>query len=260
MTITDFRPARQRRAFDDIVAQVREGILAGVLRAGERLPAEREMAGQLAVSRNTLREALRMLEVAGLIERRRGASGGAFITNRDLPAAATRSGILDLSRFSLTDLREARSHFAGIVVPLVCERADEAMLDRLEENIDEADAISAYEADRHRRAIVNLQFHQLLAEATGNPVIEEMMAPVMEIMRQVVLVLGPTEDDTVISSRRRLLSHLRRRDAAAALAEMNAYLAVMHDLWVSANYEGAGPVQIGSVTSRVASDGEHSGR
>ena len=54
-------------------------IEAGALRPGESLPPERELAATFRVSRNTLREALRALELAGMIESRKGATGGAFV-------------------------------------------------------------------------------------------------------------------------------------------------------------------------------------
>lgn len=67
------------RAVDEISAQVRSMVADGRLKPGDRLPSERELAPRLQVSRNTLREALRTLEHAGLIEMRKGASGGAFV-------------------------------------------------------------------------------------------------------------------------------------------------------------------------------------
>ena len=74
-----FSPARGRRAFDDIIEQIRERLKNGELKPGDRLPSERFLAEQFDVSRNTVREALRMLEIAGLIVIRKGSAGGGFI-------------------------------------------------------------------------------------------------------------------------------------------------------------------------------------
>ena len=74
-----FRPARTVRAIEDIAEQIRNELRSGRLTPGQRLPPERELAKQLCVSRNTVREAMSMLEVAGLLERRIGSTGGAFI-------------------------------------------------------------------------------------------------------------------------------------------------------------------------------------
>ena len=74
-----FREARQNRIFQDVVEQIEEAILSGRLKAGDRLPPERELKETLKTSRSTLREALRVLEQKGLIEIRLGKGGGAHV-------------------------------------------------------------------------------------------------------------------------------------------------------------------------------------
>ena len=74
-----FRVIRSTRAFEEIAAQIRGELANGRLKVGNRLPSERALSEQFGVSRNTLREALRSLEHAGLLRLQKGASGGAFI-------------------------------------------------------------------------------------------------------------------------------------------------------------------------------------
>ena len=74
-----FAPIAPQRAFEDIAAQIRDLVAGGKLKPGDRLPAERDLSAKFNVSRNTLREALRALELSGMIELRKGASGGAFV-------------------------------------------------------------------------------------------------------------------------------------------------------------------------------------
>jgi DNA-binding FadR family transcriptional regulator len=74
-----FRPVRTGNAFEEAVERLLQAIKLGVVTYGERLPAERELALRLAVSRVTLREAIRSLQQAGYVESRRGRSGGTFI-------------------------------------------------------------------------------------------------------------------------------------------------------------------------------------
>ena len=73
----EFSRIRNLRAFEEIADQIRKEISDRRLRAGDRLPPERELAEQFGVSRNTLREALRSLENAGLLRLQKGATGGA---------------------------------------------------------------------------------------------------------------------------------------------------------------------------------------
>lgn len=227
MAAPAFRPARPRRALDEIIEQIRARVRSGDLRPGDRLPSEREMAEQFSVGRNSVREALRMLEIIGLIELRRGATGGAFIAHAD-PAkiATTMSDMLEFSGFTLADLTEARRWVEETVVGVACERADEALLARLEANIAQAERLArSDDAAIETRATVNLEFHTILATATGNPVMIALMHSLMGVMLTLVLDGGePMDPDTVISSRRRVLDAMRRRDSRAAVDEMNDHL------------------------------------
>ncbi|MEU5691698.1 GntR family transcriptional regulator [Actinosynnema sp. NPDC020468] len=82
-----FRPVRAGNAFEETVERLLQSIRLGVVPPGERLPAERDLAGRLGVSRVTLREAIRSLQDAGYVESRRGRYGGTFVTAVP-PAAA----------------------------------------------------------------------------------------------------------------------------------------------------------------------------
>jgi len=78
-----FAPIRTKRVFEEICEQVRREMAAGSLRPGDKLPPERELATKLGVSRAAVREALRSLEIAGVVGLQKGARGGAFILKGD---------------------------------------------------------------------------------------------------------------------------------------------------------------------------------
>ncbi len=80
-----FRPVRTGNAFEETVERLLQAIKLGVFGHGDRLPAERDLAARLGVSRETLREALRTLQQADCVEPRRGRYGGTFVTYR-MPA------------------------------------------------------------------------------------------------------------------------------------------------------------------------------
>jgi GntR family transcriptional repressor for pyruvate dehydrogenase complex len=225
MVAPSFRPARPRRAFEEILEQIRGKLRNGELRPGDRLPTERDMADQFAVGRNTVREALRMLEITGLIELRRGAAGGAFIAQAD-PArfATSMSDMLELSGFTLADITEARRWVEAVVVRVACERADDELIARLEANVAEASRL-AESGQFELRATVNIEFHTILAEATGNPVMIALMHSLLGAMLSLILNVGsPMDAATVLASRRRFLDALRRRDAVTAVTEMDDHL------------------------------------
>jgi DNA-binding FadR family transcriptional regulator len=234
-----FRPARPRRAFDEIVTQVRGMLRDGSLRPGDRLPSERLLAEQFGVSRNTVREAIRMMEISGLVRLKLGAAGGAFIAEPD-PGIAARglADALQLTTLSLSDITEARLWVESIVVRVACERMTEEQLRALHDNVDEVSKLSA-EGNWERKAIVHVEFHNLLADATGNPVMAVLMRSMADLLRELALAVGPSTDDIIVRSRRRLLRHLRNRDADKAVLEMQRHLKRLHRMWLTGAYQGS---------------------
>jgi DNA-binding FadR family transcriptional regulator len=232
-----FAPIAPQRAFEDIAAQIRDLVASGKLKPGDRLPAERDLSGKFNVSRNTLREALRALELSGMIELRKGASGGAFV----LPGSSgvVVNGLRDLYHLGAITpehLTEARIWLSAIVVRVACERMTEEDLQALEANV-EAAARAQKSGSFEERANLHREFHNILAAATRNPIIAITMEAVMEVMRKFIERIGPSENSYTLPSRRRLLKHLRARDADAAVAEMSKFLerlqAKYMDLWNS---------------------------
>jgi GntR family transcriptional repressor for pyruvate dehydrogenase complex len=78
-----FKTAKFNRISENIVQQIRQAILEGRLKPGDRLPAEKDLAEDFGVSKASLREAFRALEALGLLEVRQGVSGGAFVREVD---------------------------------------------------------------------------------------------------------------------------------------------------------------------------------
>ena len=115
-----FRPIHTRRAFEEICERIREQLAAQ----------------QLGVSRNVLREALRSLEMAGVLRLQKGVKGGAFIQAGDTSRMnGVMRDMLSLGTISVRELSEARVHVLDLVVRLACANARKTDLDALEANI-----------------------------------------------------------------------------------------------------------------------------
>jgi len=99
------RPVRAGNAFEETVERLLSAIRLGVVAPGERFPAERTFATQLGISRITLREALRELQLAGYVESRRGRHGGTFVTAP--PAAPSRGEARRIAREQSGSLADA---------------------------------------------------------------------------------------------------------------------------------------------------------
>ena len=93
-----FRPVRAGNPFEETVERLLQAIKLGVVGPGERLPAERDLAARLNVSRVTLREAIKALTDSGYVESRRGRYGGTFVNERDRKSTRLNSSHLAVSR------------------------------------------------------------------------------------------------------------------------------------------------------------------
>src|ERR1700745_2054725 len=135
-----FRPIHTRRAFEEICERIREQLALGQLKPGGKLPPERDLAQQLGVSRNVLREALRSLEMAGVLRLQKGVKGGAFIREGDTSRNNdVMRDMLSLGTISVRELSEARIHVLELIVRLACANARQADYDALEANIERTD-------------------------------------------------------------------------------------------------------------------------
>src|SRR5437764_7569827 len=104
-----FAPVAVARASSAISEQIRNAIISGRIKAGDRLSPERELAEQFGVSRVTVRDALRSLEAMGLIQVKVGARGGAFVTApTGSKVAQTMSDMMVMSATTPEDIGEAR--------------------------------------------------------------------------------------------------------------------------------------------------------
>jgi GntR family transcriptional repressor for pyruvate dehydrogenase complex len=222
-----FRPIRTRRAFEEICERIREQLALGVLKPGDKLPPERELAQQLGVSRNVLREALRSLEMAGILRLQKGVKGGAFIREGDTSRMnEVMRDMLSLGTISVRELSEARINVIDLVVRLACVNARQRDFEALEANIERTD-LATHEGRLLDRVECSREFYKLLAESTGNKVIAMITNSVTEIhMRFVYAKVASSGAATprLTDKRRQFLSALRARDVAAATRLMRIHL------------------------------------
>jgi GntR family transcriptional regulator, transcriptional repressor for pyruvate dehydrogenase complex len=166
-----FTKVRQVRAFESIIEQVETVILSGELTVGDRLPPERELQGLLDVSRNTLRESLRVLEQKGLIEVRKGKRGGIFVKplNAD-PMAENLRLFIQSQRIRMEKISEFRQDLEGLVARRAALEGDSRMMREVERWLQTAGELAqagASQWDEFMQA--DREVHLALARLTGNP-------------------------------------------------------------------------------------------
>jgi GntR family transcriptional repressor for pyruvate dehydrogenase complex len=216
-----FHPVVTGRMSQAIVDQVRALIRTGELGIGARLPSERDLCERFGVSRVTVREALRILEVNGLIEIRLGAHGGAYVTAPTTGRVG--EGITDLlsmSGLSAAEVTEARAVVELGVIPLVVARATDDELAGLLALCDEA--ARARDADTYT-VTMSFDFHLQVAASAHNPAIVMLMQsfrePVLMSLRE-----AQHEGRQGVAEHRAFVEAVRARDAAQAQAIMTDHL------------------------------------
>jgi len=141
-TQVHFDAVQPHRTFEVVSDRIRDKLARGELRPGDKLPAERELAAQLGVSRSAVREALRSLEVNGVVQLKKGVKGGAFIVGGSPERMAqAMQDLVSIDAITLKDLTEARILLLDGVVRLAVARMDEGDLAALTANIDRTEAV-----------------------------------------------------------------------------------------------------------------------
>jgi DNA-binding FadR family transcriptional regulator len=217
-----YKRIQTRRAFEEVASQIRDQLSRGALVPGDRLPPERELARQFNLSRNTLREALRSLEMAGILEFRKGMHGGAFV--REGHGSAVIAGFTDLFRLGMFEpehLKEARLLVGMAVTRAACRRATDGDIAALRANLEASDA-AVREGRTAERMRLGLEFHRQLAKGSGNPIYMVLTDALMEVQAQLIELglLSPTPNELVMPSRHRITEHVAARDEDKAVAEM----------------------------------------
>lgn len=228
-----FERIQTSRVFEEVTAQIRQMIVSGKLKPGDRLPAERDLAAQLGVSRSSIREAFRGLEIAGLVKLYKGGSGGAFIAQLTSEVLVTAlQDMFHLGTITPQQLTDARLWIEAIVVRVAIERMTEGDLGLMEVNFNESEkafAVGNYESC----ARVALEFHNILARTTRNPVLIANVSGMINIMHHYIGIIGPPQSKHILKSRRRFISYLRERNTEMAVAEMEDLLRRAHRHYLS---------------------------
>jgi DNA-binding FadR family transcriptional regulator len=219
-----FQPVRTRRAFEVVCDQIRQQISQGDLRAGERLPGERELAEKFSISRIAVREALRSLEAASIVEARTGLNGGFFISDSS-NAGLTQSmqDMVSLGQVSIADVTEARIELMGVAIKLACSRATESEFEAIEADINHhAELFRHGGGSRNTKSVI--EFYRLIARATHNHVILAMVDSLSEIIRELLAKIAPQPRKDIMLVRRKVLALMRTRDAEGATKAMAEHL------------------------------------
>lgn len=159
-----------------------EAILSGKIKPGDKFPPERDMVADLATSRRSLREAMRVLEQKGMIEIKLGVKGGSFVKAPSTDSVSQGLGLLiRRKKIPVNELAEFRLDLEGTVARRAAQRADDSDIERLKKIVAKAHTLLVSpDIDFHDFQSVDLEFHRALAIAAHNQLYEAVLKIVYE--------------------------------------------------------------------------------
>lgn len=214
------------RQFERLRDTILDDIRSGKLNPGDKLPAERTLSDNYGISRHAVREALRTLEMSGVLRFAKGAAGGAFI--RESTGDGVSQSIRDmivLGRMPLADLVAVRINLLVHALELAIVHATPAQLDALDANIDEtAEAIALGDPVASIEPV--LEFNVLLGRMSHNVVLSMLIDSLVMIMKDLLMVYQISTEVDLITSRRIIAKALREKDFMTAAAELRSHYAL----------------------------------
>jgi len=209
--------SRAHKISDQIIEQIRNAILSGRFKPGDRVASEKELISDFGVSKATLREALRVLEGMGLVEIKKGIAGGVFIAEVDMKT--TIHGIINFLHFktvSIKDITMIRYLLEPPVAQIAASRIQPEDIVKLESMIVEHPAVP------HTIVSREIGFHRYLARMTENPILILVMDFIDNILDDVKFQLDPGADfyHNVTKAHQAILECLKQKDEVGARREI----------------------------------------
>jgi GntR family transcriptional repressor for pyruvate dehydrogenase complex len=213
------------RLYEQLVEQLLGYIESARLRPGDLLPAERDLAERLGVSRATLAQALVALEVLGVIDVQHGT--GAVLRHRASVASVIKG--LREHRSRLPDIVEARSTLEVKLAALAAERRTEEDLTAITTALE---VMKSEIDDGDRGAHGDELFHQAVTAAAHSPVMAQLMAFIGEMILETRLesLAQPGRPEQSLESHRAIAEAIQSQDAAAAAEAMQRHIELVSDV------------------------------
>ncbi|MCG6879460.1 MAG: FadR family transcriptional regulator [Deltaproteobacteria bacterium] len=204
---------KSEKVSDRIIAQIRDAILSGQLKPGDKLASEKELMTQFEVSKATMREALRVLEVIGLIEIRKGTSGGAFVAEVDMKT--TIHSLINFIHFQPVSIREI-TMLRFLIEPTVAQVAAASITD--EDVLNLKKIIGENVLSGRSELSKEIGFHRYLARMAGNTLLTLLIDFIDNLLEDIKgrLDLGSAFYTEVREAHQIILECLIQKDPVAA--------------------------------------------
>ena len=220
---SEYKVIKQNAAYEQIIDQIMRKIHSGMLKAGDLLPPERELAKAMGVNRHTIREGLVALEYMGILERKVGV--GTLVKNVGQDILIER--IVNAPQFSslgfLEELTELRMALEPSITAIAAERASEEQIGFIENAMKDLETMID---DPVKMNAAHMRFHLGIAEATGNSTILTLMKPIllMHTEYREQIVYSENRKGEMLKEHRLIWEAVKNKDSKAAQKAMLSHL------------------------------------
>ncbi len=227
-----FKPVRQVKASDEVFNQLKDSIITGMYKTGDKLPSERELIEMFKVSRTVVREAMKVLAATGFVEIRYGATGGAFVNDLTFDRLSDAWGDLFSSgKLSIPELCQARILIEPQVARLAAENVTDEYISKLKYLIAKDGTYSNYAENVN----VNQKVHIVLSEMSRNRFLESIVGSLVILIRKISDEFQPPREEVhPVGMHDKIIEAVIAGDGDAAEKEMRAHLIEFNDRMAAA--------------------------
>ena len=221
---TMFSPVKTRRTFEEVSSSIKAMIIDGTLKPGDKLPPESELAKQLKVGRQTIREALRILELSGFISIQKGRGGGPVI--KDTILRKVSNLLLDafkMEKITVKEFVDSRLVIEKAIINKAIDNATDDNIRELQSNLKQAHRKIS---EKEFATDINFEFHSLLAKSSKNNVfiiLESAINAIHHTLR-ICSNIDLTSSKAAVSAHDKILQTLINKDREKAIALMDKHV------------------------------------
>ncbi len=215
---------------ETVMEQLENRIIEGDLAEGDKLPSEQELAEQAGVGRRVIREALKALEMKGLVKTRKGS--GTFVTRNDFDSYIETlmrnvHAYLKLDKAKLSHLLQYRELLAGSIIGMLAESPEPKVVEKLESALaEQRKALETNSGTKYNRA--HLNFHFEIINSLDNPIVTMMYTQVIKLLEPYMRKSGSARETmkSAIREHNEILAAIKDGNAALAYQAFRSHLAV----------------------------------
>ena len=225
-------PIDTKNLTDTIRQQLEDRIVGGELKEGDKLPSEQELAFQAGVGRRAIREALKALEMKGLVDIRKGS--GAFVVRNDFDSYIETlmkniHAYLSVNRANLGHLLQLRSLIAGRIIGMLASSPNQEIIGKIETTVmDQKRALSERNASLYNRA--HMEFHFTIVDSIENPIASMIYRQVLNLLEPYMKSSGNDLDDMKarILEHTKILNAVKKADPLKAQKAFDTHMKSCH--------------------------------